>query len=60
VQPALVEDNPRSLLAALAHCIPVIATSACGLPSAPNVHFVSFGNAGELQQAIQNVLSLRD
>jgi hypothetical protein len=32
VQPSLVEDQPRALLMALALGIPVIATSACGLP----------------------------
>jgi hypothetical protein len=33
VQPSLVEDQPRVLLMALARGIPVIATSACGLPA---------------------------
>jgi hypothetical protein len=32
VQPAIVEDRPRHLLAALAAGVPVIATAACGLP----------------------------
>jgi VanW like protein len=31
VQPAIVEDRPRHLLAALAAGVPVIATAACGL-----------------------------
>jgi glycosyltransferase involved in cell wall biosynthesis len=32
VQPALLEDAPRKLLAALASGVPVIARRACGLP----------------------------
>ncbi len=32
VQPVLLEESPRRLLAALARGIPVIATPACGLP----------------------------
>jgi len=32
VQPSLVEDQPRALLLAMARGIPVMATSACGLP----------------------------
>lgn len=32
VQPAIVEDRPRHLLAALAAGVPVIATAACGIP----------------------------
>jgi hypothetical protein len=31
VQPAIIEDNPRRLLAALAARIPVVATAACGI-----------------------------
>jgi glycosyltransferase involved in cell wall biosynthesis len=31
VQPAIVENHPRHLLAALAAGVPVIATAACGI-----------------------------
>ncbi len=41
VQPALVEDAPRHLLAALARGIPVIATPACGLPAQLGLVFIS-------------------
>lgn len=34
VQPALMEEQPRRLLAALATGIPVLATRACGLDEA--------------------------
>jgi len=32
-QPAIAEERPRYLLAALAAGVPVIATPACGLPT---------------------------
>ncbi len=35
VQPALVEDQPRHLLGALAAGVPVIATAACGIGHTP-------------------------
>jgi hypothetical protein len=37
VQPALVEDQPRRLLAALAAGLPVIASAACGLYPRPGL-----------------------
>jgi hypothetical protein len=40
VQPALVEDQPRRLLAALAAGIPVIATPACGLDPQPGLKLI--------------------
>jgi hypothetical protein len=55
VQPALVEDNPRPLLAALARGVHVIATAACGLPPRPNLHLVAYGNVSELEKTIKNV-----
>ena len=41
VQPALVEDQPRRLLAALAAGVPVIATTACGLPPQPGLILIA-------------------
>ena len=32
VQPALIEEQPRALLAALAAGVPVIASGSCGIP----------------------------
>ena len=40
VQPALLEDQPRRLLAALAAGVPVIATSACGIEPQPGLVLV--------------------
>jgi hypothetical protein len=40
VQPALVEDQPRRLLAAIATGIPVIATPACGLDPQPGLKLI--------------------
>jgi glycosyltransferase involved in cell wall biosynthesis len=40
VQPALVEERPRHLLAALAAGVPVIATPACGLAAEDGVTLV--------------------
>lgn len=40
VQPALVESEPRRLLAALADGIPVIATPACGLDAQPGLTLI--------------------
>jgi glycosyltransferase involved in cell wall biosynthesis len=53
VQPALVEDRPRMLLAALASGVPVIATDACGLPEAAGVERVDYGDAAALGRALQ-------
>ena len=40
VQPAVVEDNPRRLLGALAAGVPVIATPACGLDPRPGLTLI--------------------
>ena len=40
VQPAVIEDKPRALLKALAAGLPVIASSACGLPPQPGLTVV--------------------
>jgi hypothetical protein len=57
VQPALIEERPSALLAALAAGIPVIATPACGLGARPGVITVPFGDETALEAAICSVLS---
>jgi len=52
VQPALVEERPRALLAALAAGLPVIATPACGLPAGPGLTLVPMLDAEALRAAI--------
>ena len=55
-QPALVEERPRRLLAALASGAPVIATPACGLGERPGVVTVSPSDEGELRAAVLAIL----
>lgn len=52
VQPALVEEQPRRLLAALAAGLPVIATPACGLDPQPGLTLVPPDDADALIQAL--------
>ena len=47
-QPALLEDAPRKLLAALAAGVPVIATSACGLPEQNRLTLIPEDDAAAL------------
>lgn len=56
VQPALVEENPRLLLSALARGIPVIATPACGLGERAGVLSIPPGDVEALHKAIQEIL----
>ncbi len=60
VQPALLEDNPRSLLQAVAAGIPVVCTRNCGLGDLPNVTTVEFGNVEQLRRAISSALLRAD
>ena len=53
VQPALLEDKPRKLLAALASRLPVIATPACGLPSQSGLTLVPSGHVDALIAALR-------
>ncbi|MBS0410854.1 MAG: glycosyltransferase [Proteobacteria bacterium] len=53
VQPALVEDQPRRLLAALAAGVPVIATPACGLDTRPGLTLVEADDAEALTAALR-------
>jgi hypothetical protein len=55
VQPALVEEQPRRLLRALAAGIPVIATPACGLAPQPGLCLIPPGDAPALIAALAAV-----
>ena len=52
VQPAIVEQAPRRLLAAMAAGVPVIATAACGLDPQPGLTIVPAGDSKALAAAI--------
>ncbi len=53
VQPALVEDQPRHLLAALAAGVPVIATAACGIGPHPLLTLVPADDLAALTAALR-------
>lgn len=50
--PAHVEHAPRALLRALAHGLPVVASTACGLAGLPGVIEVAAGDPAALRQAL--------
>jgi glycosyltransferase involved in cell wall biosynthesis len=52
VQPSLVEEQPRALLAALAAGIPVIATPACGILPRLGVTLIPENDTEALVEAI--------
>ncbi|WP_460713488.1 VanW family protein [Lysobacter terrae] len=56
VLPAWVEHQPRGLLAAISAGLPVIATSACGLPSTPAWSQVEAGDSDGLRAALLDTL----
>jgi len=56
VQPALVEERPRALLAAVAAGVSVIATPACGLAARDGVTLVPPGDPAALMEALSFVL----
>ena len=56
VQPAIVEERPRQLLAALASGIPVVATAACGLTARKGVTIVPPDDPDALIAALKLVL----
>ncbi|CAN1209116.1 Vanw family protein [Tumidithrix helvetica PCC 7403] len=56
VLPAFVEHKPRILLNAIAHKIPVIASSACGLGSLEGVTKIPSGDMEGLANAMMNEL----
>lgn len=58
VLPAHIEHKPRRLLAAAAHGIPVIASSACGVDGVSGIRTVKAGDVEELRTAILGVLNI--
>jgi hypothetical protein len=52
VQPAVVEEQPRRLLAALAAGVPVVATPACGLRPREGLTIVPVGDAAALTTSL--------
>lgn len=52
VQPALIEDKPRRLLAALASGIPVVATRECGIAPQDGLTLVPAGDTAALITAL--------
>ena len=52
VQPAVVEEQPRRLLAALAAGVPVIATDACGIRPREGFTIVDAGDPAALAAAL--------
>jgi hypothetical protein len=57
VQPALFEERPRHLLAALAAGVPVIATAGCGLKPRPGLIILRRDDAASITAAVRNTLS---
>ncbi|MDX1680072.1 MAG: VanW family protein [Akkermansiaceae bacterium] len=56
VLPAWVEHQPRHALKALASGIPVVASTACGLPDHPNLHRMHEPSAAALEQILRSIL----
>jgi glycosyltransferase involved in cell wall biosynthesis len=56
VQPSLVEDRPRMLLAALAAGVPVVATTACGLPPQAGLTLIPTDSVEPLFSALSRLL----
>jgi hypothetical protein len=57
VQPALIEDQPRRLLAALAAGVPVIATPVCGIPAREGLVLVPEGDTAKLVAELREILA---
>jgi hypothetical protein len=56
VLPSYIEHQPRLLLKALAHHIPVIAADACGLSQTPGLSIIPAGDYESLKKAVQVAL----
>lgn len=57
--PAWIEHSPRALLLALAHGLPIVATSACGLPAAAQVLEVPNDHVDGLVAALLQAVASR-
>jgi glycosyltransferase involved in cell wall biosynthesis len=55
VQPALLEDAPRRLLAALSAGLPAIATRACGVPEQKGLTLVPESDVDALIAALRSI-----
>ncbi len=55
VQPAVAEDTPRPLLAALAAGVPVVASAACGLGEHPRLQTVTPNDPDALMDALAQI-----
>jgi len=56
VLPAFIEHQPRRLLEAVAHGVPVIASTACGLENVSGVISVQPGDVDSLRAALMRLL----
>ncbi|MDB5431451.1 MAG: hypothetical protein JWP35_2567 [Caulobacter sp.] len=56
VQPAVTEESPRRLLAALAAGRPVIASAACGLSPREGLTLIAADDGAALTQALRGIL----
>lgn len=56
VQPAIVEERPHRLLAALAAGVPVVASPACGLYPQPGLTLVEPGDTEALIKALRTLI----
>jgi hypothetical protein len=57
--PAWIEHQPRALLAAIASDVPVVATTACGLPAGPGWLAVPPGDVDALAAALRDFAAAR-
>ncbi len=59
VSPAWVEDQQRIILRALAAGIPVLATTASGIPEQPGLTLIPPGDSDSLSDAISRMIDCR-
>jgi len=57
ILPAWIEHQPRLALRALALGIPVIATTACGLPNHPLLHTIAAPDTDEITAALASLMT---
>jgi hypothetical protein len=57
LQPALIEDQPRRLLSAIASGLPVVASPACGLEERPGLTLIDPQDREAMSREIQLILA---